>query len=317
MQITWALLALAAPGLAIAADLSGVDRDPLMILGMPDASEEQDFYKPIDLAISPDGFLYILDTGEDHVKKFDLHGNHVKTFGHSGKGPGEFEHATDLAFMNGALWLLDRGNGRVLVFENDRYARYFKPQKIETPMSLAVMDGRAYLCGVSLHPLYGGIEVYDQKGAYLKTLNARVDRHEEKGSTGALWNTLSMSSISDNRLLLGFKFDHFITILDAKGARLADKDMSGFYEAEKDRRGYPARYTAMAFSEGPGHTFLAAVCDPKDPVCPNVYQFNEKLTGLVGKRDMAATVFRIRYFPEYGMLAMITINNEVIFYRTT
>lgn len=300
-------------------DLVGIETRPFLVLGNPETDDETSLFKPIDVALSRDGFIYILDTGEDHIKKFDFHGKLLKTIGRRGKGPGEFEQASDIGFVKGELWLADRGNGRITIFENDRYSRYFKPQGIAAPMSLAITGGKAFLCGIALHPRYGGVEIYDDKGRYQNTLGWAQFNSEGKSRMVPYWDTVTMVPVSRNRLMIGYKFDNKITVIDTQGKALLQKDMSGFYEKYEDRKGanpLPASYAAMAFSEGPGSTFLVSVCDDVERVCAEIYQFNETLTGLVGRRDMLVTTYRIRYFPELGFVVMINVNGEVQFYGT-
>ncbi len=56
--------------------------------------EEEDrnflFYNPSDIKISPRGNIYVLDTGNFRILKFDKSGEYLSTIGRQGDGPGEF-----------------------------------------------------------------------------------------------------------------------------------------------------------------------------------------------------------------------------------
>lgn len=59
------------------------------------SSENLIFFKPADLALDPEGNLYVLDAGNHRIQKLGPEGKYLDTFGHRGQGPGEFQ------FMSG------------------------------------------------------------------------------------------------------------------------------------------------------------------------------------------------------------------------
>ncbi|MCC6175466.1 MAG: TIGR03663 family protein [Chloroflexi bacterium] len=71
------------------------------------------FWGPRDIAIGPDGLLYVTDTGNKRVQVFDVQGTFVRAFGGAGSEPGRFNEPVGLAFDGDTLLVADAWNGRV------------------------------------------------------------------------------------------------------------------------------------------------------------------------------------------------------------
>jgi sugar lactone lactonase YvrE len=70
-----------------------------------------------DLAIGPDGLIYVLDYGNDRVAILDSSGAPVSSFGSSGSDPGQFDRPGGLAVSpEGFVYVADTANGRVQLF---------------------------------------------------------------------------------------------------------------------------------------------------------------------------------------------------------
>ena len=91
-------------------------------LVVPYASPQ--FYKNIDkqslIAIDSEGYLWVADSGNHRIQKFDSNGGHMKTVGTSGTDDGQFNSARDLAIDAGdSIYVVDRNNHRVQKFNSD------------------------------------------------------------------------------------------------------------------------------------------------------------------------------------------------------
>jgi sugar lactone lactonase YvrE len=71
------------------------------------------FWGPRELAIGPDGLLYVSDTGNKRIQVFDTDGKFVRTFGGEGSEPGKLREPVGLAFQENTLLVADTWNGRV------------------------------------------------------------------------------------------------------------------------------------------------------------------------------------------------------------
>ncbi len=84
------------------------------------------FQQPTDVAVAPNGDIYVADghstavTGNARIVKFDRTGKFLKAWGRRGMGPGEFElpHELDID-SQGRVFVADRQNNRIEVFDAD------------------------------------------------------------------------------------------------------------------------------------------------------------------------------------------------------
>ena len=95
----------------------------LMTLGTPDApgTEGEPFNKPTDLALGPDGEIFISDGyGNARIHKYSPDGELIKSWGQPGTGPSEFDlpHCVRVDPRN-RLMVADRENNRIQFFTLD------------------------------------------------------------------------------------------------------------------------------------------------------------------------------------------------------
>jgi sugar lactone lactonase YvrE len=102
------------------------DGELLMTLGKAGVAGDgpDEFNKPSAVLVAPNGDIFVGDGhGGDsnaRVVKFSQDGTFIKTWGTSGRGPGEFEAPHALAMdASGRLFVGDRGNSRVQIFDQD------------------------------------------------------------------------------------------------------------------------------------------------------------------------------------------------------
>ena len=88
---------------------------------MPPPARDGLFDEVTDVAFDPDGNIYFSDGYNNaRVAKFDADGNWVSSWGERGDGPGEFRVPHGIAADDqGRLYVADRSNNRIQVFESD------------------------------------------------------------------------------------------------------------------------------------------------------------------------------------------------------
>ena len=99
----------------------------LMTLGKPGVAGDgpDTFNQPNSVAIAPDGSIFVSDghnvgRGNARVLKFSSAGKFIRQWGGHGTGPGQFEMPHTLAFdSKGRLFVGDRGNNRIQIFDQD------------------------------------------------------------------------------------------------------------------------------------------------------------------------------------------------------
>ncbi len=81
------------------------------------------FDQPSGIAVSPNGDVFVTDGHgkNDRVVKFSKDGRFIKTWGHHGAGPGEFDQPHDISIggSQGHVFVADRSNSRVQIFDQD------------------------------------------------------------------------------------------------------------------------------------------------------------------------------------------------------
>ena len=107
------------------------------------------FTEPNDVAIAANGDIYVAQghggKGENRVLRFDSNGNHLKSWGKRGSGPGEFDLPHSVALdADGLVYVADRGNKRIQIFDAD--GDYVKEWPLfGTPCGLVIHGGCVWL----------------------------------------------------------------------------------------------------------------------------------------------------------------------------
>jgi len=76
-----------------------------------------EFKEPTDIATDSEGNIWVVDTGNNRLQKFNAKGEYLSQFGKQGKGNGEFEspHGIGITSEN-IIWVVDTGNNRLQKF---------------------------------------------------------------------------------------------------------------------------------------------------------------------------------------------------------
>ncbi len=75
------------------------------------------FYGPRDVAVGPEGDVYVTDTGNKRVQVFDAEGEFLLDFGGSGNAPGQLNEPVGIDVSDaGEIYVVDTWNQRIQVF---------------------------------------------------------------------------------------------------------------------------------------------------------------------------------------------------------
>ena len=89
------------------------------ILGEGPGSHEASLHHPSDIAVDPQGHVYVADTGANRIVKFDVNGAFVKAWSEWGPFPGMLDEPVAIEYSRGMLFVTDRRNHRIQTFDTD------------------------------------------------------------------------------------------------------------------------------------------------------------------------------------------------------
>jgi DNA-binding beta-propeller fold protein YncE len=114
-------------------EASDEDTAPLKHPKPPLAAEDGRFRQVTDVTWDPAGNAYISDGYiNSRIAKVDRHGNWLKSWGDRGNKPGEFNTPHSIAAdANGNIYVADRGNRRIQVFDGD--GNFLREIRIDVP----------------------------------------------------------------------------------------------------------------------------------------------------------------------------------------
>jgi sugar lactone lactonase YvrE len=131
------------------------------------------FKGPYGMAIDSSGNIWVADSGNDRVQKFNSKGEYQSQFGSTGIGNGQFKRPTDIAITPGGdLWVVDAENARVQKFNSkgEYLGKFGVPgsgngQFVE-PLGIAIdKNGNIWVSDRSFSPL----EQFNASGEYIRT----------------------------------------------------------------------------------------------------------------------------------------------------
>ena len=162
----------------------------LRTIGGPAKSEGDEdpgvFAKPTNIALDPDGNLYVSDTINNRIQIFDADGNFISMFGKAGDGPGYFARPKGVAIDgDGHVWVADAMQGRVQIFDKQGHVlAYFGTPGMLTgqlglPTGLAIDKLNRVIVSEQLK---GRIQVF----RYTTESEAAAEKAERQGKAAAV-----------------------------------------------------------------------------------------------------------------------------------
>jgi len=136
--------------------------------GVP-GNDENHFHDPASLAFLPDGSFYVADGyTNSRVVKFDKNGRYLTSWGSRGTAPGQFNLVHSVAVDANRVYVADRSNDRIQVFDHDGKFLDLWPGTARVTRVLTTEDKRVCVSATQ----YGRFACYDLNGKLMSQWGA-------------------------------------------------------------------------------------------------------------------------------------------------
>ncbi|MFO7981132.1 MAG: NHL repeat-containing protein [Candidatus Aminicenantes bacterium] len=210
------------------------------------SDENLAFYLPEDIVFDGEGNIYILDSGNHRVQKFNPDYEYVTTLGRQGQGPGEFYLPSSLDIdQNNYLYVSDPQNKRIQVLKPDGTEHKTIKFPTEQVGSIRVLNSG----NIIMNPTKGFmmipqsekkelpklIKVFDKEGSLVREFGDRFDfKHTLLNHMG---NQYEFSVDEDDNVYLTFSHQNRIEKYSPEGKLLwrADRPLNYSMEPPKNK----------------------------------------------------------------------------------
>src|SRR5208337_946427 len=143
------------------------------------------FHGPEGICFDRRGSVFVVDSGNYRVQKFDPSGRFLLSFGKMGEYEGEFKKPSDVACINDTVYVTDTVNRKIAVY--DTYGNYQKDITMDemlSPRGLKAGDGKLIISDeksgvIIFDPVTGEKSIFntwDKDGSFRKARSAMVDQ---------------------------------------------------------------------------------------------------------------------------------------------
>lgn len=185
-------------------ELIDIEAKLLFTLGESD-DENEAFYRPMDIAISKKGEIFVLDSGNSRIQCFSSKGEFLYSFGRQGQGPGELSHyAATINILNDEnLYLIDNGQKRISIFSTaGDFIKSFKTQYAYDDIVLS--NDTYFISGFKLledhKPIFFSKELNDIKKSFGYIFDPAINLFKQSKISQipltGMFNNSKMSSIA-------------------------------------------------------------------------------------------------------------------------
>jgi len=162
------------------------------------------FLRPAGITLDSSGNIYVVDSGNNRIQKFDNTYKYITQWGSSGNGDGQFSNPTEMAIdSSGNIYVVDNGNNRIQKFNS-------------AGVYITQWGGTGSGDGQFLGP--NGIAIDSSGNVYVVDMgNSRIEEFTSSGTYITQWNG---SGISGG----GFYFPMGIVIDSAGNIYISDSN---------------------------------------------------------------------------------------------
>lgn len=179
---------------------------------------------PSGIAIDPDGgYVYVVDSGDSQIEKFDSKGNLTLSWGSTGSGNGQFLHPSGIYIGKKYVYVADTGNARIQMFDKQGSFVYAwgsygdERGMFHTPVGLAADNSGDLFVADSGR---GTIQIFDTQYKYSEEIRPLLT----EGAGFTALNGLAFdskdyfyASLPDNKILKFSDIGNFINFFGSAG----------------------------------------------------------------------------------------------------
>jgi sugar lactone lactonase YvrE len=162
-------------------------------------------YGPRNIAVGPEGSIYVVDSGRNRIVKFSPDGQVLASWGNEGSGDGQFRGVSSVAVDPGGnrVYVADSINGRIQVFDSSGkfLSKWSVPEwgKAVGYEDLAIDSQTRRLYASSAH--VNAVFVFDLNGTRLGSLTPKAPDRLDGPSALALFDRkLYVLNMTSNRI---------------------------------------------------------------------------------------------------------------------
>jgi hypothetical protein len=157
--------------------------DYIMQWGSQGAGNGQ-FYIPRGIGMDANGFIYVMDTGNSRVQKFDSDGNYITRWGSMGSSAGQFYSAFGIAVApNGNVYVADSANHRIQKFTSaGAFVRQWGGLSGDPAPGIEPPTGKFYM------PYDVAVDSTDSFVYVADTVNERIQKFTSNGVFLKAWD---------------------------------------------------------------------------------------------------------------------------------
>ena len=186
--------------------------------------ENSIFYKWIAIDIDNLGNIFVLDTANSRIQKFDRNGKHIQTIGRKGQGPGEFENPRSIMVdEEGKIFV--KGGPKLHAFDSSGHfiKTYLIPSNTET--FKVTLEGKILGDRRNFNPKNFAEQVVlmDQKSVVLKTIasfpSMKMDAMFAKKARFTIDNPeICFCPYVNDQAVYGFPEEYKLCVVNSQGA---------------------------------------------------------------------------------------------------
>jgi DNA-binding beta-propeller fold protein YncE len=176
---------------------------------------------PEDITFDQQGNIYILDGGEQKIKKYDRNGKHLLTFGRKGRGPGEMIMPTVIDISSkGNVYVIDDALMRINIYSTE--GKSIGAIKMKTGIirfstlndETVIIENRELDGNGAAKPLFYQL---DKNGKILKEFGEGPYPKGKRTNSGSAWNRINFTTDKKGNIYAGFKYKNRINKYDKEG----------------------------------------------------------------------------------------------------